>query len=176
MSGSGKDFIKPVVVLTAICIATSAALALTQAAAGPVIEATQKSAQEAARVEVLPAADGFEDAMVTGMPEGVSEAYKAQNGAGYVFIASGKGYGGEMRLIVGIDADGKITGTKTLAHAETAGLGAKTAEPKFQSQFIGKDASLSGVDTISGATISSKAFIGIVNEAMQAYQLLAKGA
>lgn len=69
---------------------------------------------------------------------------------GFVFMVEGKGYGGTVKGIVGIDADGIITGTKILSHSETPSLGGKTAEEPFQSQFPGKDSTLSGVSVISG--------------------------
>ena len=69
-----------------------------------------------------------------------------------------QGYGGKntLKMAVGIDMDGKITGTKVLAHKETAGLGSKITSDAFQGQFSGKDRGLDGVDNITGATFSSK--------------------
>lgn len=174
MSNAKNDFVLPIVVLTVICLVVTTALAFTEQATTPIIEATEKANAEAARMEVLPTADSFELLNLSGLPEGVTEVYNATNGAGTVVMAEGKGYGGVMKIIVGLDSDGKITGTKTLSHGETAGLGSKTAEPKFQSQFPGKDASLDGVSTISGATISSKCFIGMVEKAFAA-QTIAQG-
>ncbi|MFV0498275.1 MAG: FMN-binding protein [Candidatus Fimivivens sp.] len=175
MSSAKNDFILPIVVLTAICLVITAALALTEQATTPIIEATEKANAEAARREVLPAADGFELLELSNLPEGVTEVYNATNGTGTVVMAEGKGYGGLMKIIVGLDMDGKITGTKTLAHGETAGLGSKVAEPKFQGQFPGQDESLSGVAAIGGATISSKCFIGAVEKAFEAQKIALGG-
>ena len=174
MSNAKNDFVLPIVVLTVICLVITTALALTEQATTPIIQATEKLNAEAARKEVLPEADGFELLELSDLPDGGTEVYSATNGTGTVVMAEGKGYGGVMKIIVGIDADGKITGTKTLSHGETAGLGSKTAEPKFQNQFPGQDESLSGVSTISGATISSKCFIGAVKKAFEA-QNIAQG-
>lgn len=123
MSGIKQDFIMPIVVLTVICIVTSAALAATQQVTAPIIKQAEKNAAEAARIEVLPQADTFVPMEAEGVPEGVHEVYKAANNAGFVVIADGKGYGGDIRLIVGIREDGKINKTKILSHSETAGLG-----------------------------------------------------
>lgn len=176
MSNAKNDFVLPIVVLTVICLVITTALAFTEQATTPIIEATEKANAEAARKEVLPAADGFELLELSGLPDGITEVYNATNGAGTVVFAEGKGYGGVMKIIVGLDADGKITGTKTLSHSETAGLGSKTSEPKFQSQFPGQDESLSSVSTISGATISSKCFIGMVQKAFEAQKIAQGGA
>ena len=119
---------------------------------------------------VLPEADGFELVEAENLPASVKEVYEASNGVGYVFMLTVKGYGGDMDLICGIDADGCITATKVLSHAETAGLGAKVAEADYGSQYIGEDASLSGVSAISGATISSKAYYGAIADAFAALE------
>ncbi|MEG1848968.1 MAG: FMN-binding protein [Oscillospiraceae bacterium] len=178
MKGNVKqDFVAPIAVLTVICLVVSMLLGATNAVTKPIIAEAERAAAEAARVEVLPGADSFTPLTdLEGLPDGVREVYQADNGAGIVVIAAGTGYGGEMKIIVGIDKDGKITGTKTLAHVETQGLGAKTAAPKFQGQFVGKDAALEGVSTIGGATISSKAFISLVEQAFTTYTIASGGA
>lgn len=174
MSNAKNDFVLPIVVLTVICLVITTVLAFTEQATTPIIEATEKANAEAARREVLPAADGFELVELSGLPEGITEVYNATNGAGTVVMGEGKGYGGTMKIIVGLDADGKITGSKVLSHGETAGLGSKVADVKFQSQFPGQDSSMGGVSVIGGATISSKCFIGVVEKAFVA-QTIAQG-
>ncbi len=175
MSNAKNDFVLPIVVLTVICIVVSTALAFTQQTTAPIIEAAEKAAAQAAELEVLPSADSFEQVQLAELPAGVTEAYKAANGAGFVFMVEGKGYGGTVKGIVGIGSDGTITGSKILSHSETAGLGSKTAEEPFQSQFPGKDSSLSGVTVVGGASISSRCFIGMVKQAFDAYAIV-KGA
>jgi len=175
MKTVGKDFVKPILVLTLICIFISAALAFTNQKTAPIIAEAERVKAEQARKEVLPEADSFTLMELTGLPTTVLAVYKADNGAGYVFMLSTKGYGGEMKLICGIDADGKITECNTLSQSETKGLGTKTTLPEFRDQFVGKDSSLSGVETISGATISSKPYINAIKDAFTAYEM-AKGA
>jgi len=169
------DFVQPILVLTLICLVASALLAWINGITAPIIEETEAAIAAAARMEVLPEADDFTK-VDAALPEGsfVTEAYKANNGAGYVFMITCNGYGGKntMNLICGIDADGKIVATKTLSHKETAGLGSKTTEPGFRDQFVGQDSSLSGVDTISGATFSSNYYIEGITSAFEAYELL----
>lgn len=167
-----KDFVMPILVLTVICLVVSAALAFTNAKTAPIIAETEKSSADAARVEMLPAADSFTELPLTGVPASVTGAYKADNGAGYVFMLSSKGYGGAISIICGIDSNGVIVGCKVLTHSETKGLGSKIADTDFLSQFSGKDAQLSDVDTISGATISSGAFISAINDAFAAYDIV----
>lgn len=54
--------------------------------------------------------------------------YRALNGprvTGVAFRVTGPGYAGEIELLLGLDAAGKVLGTRVLSHAETPGLGDK---------------------------------------------------
>ena len=175
MSNIKNDFVKPILVLMLICLVISAALAFTNEKTAPLILQAEKAKAEAAQKEVLPKADSFTLMKLSGLPSSVTAVYKADNGAGFVLMLTAKGYGGPMKLICGIDADGQITACRTLSQTETQGLGTKTTEPGFRDQFVGKDSSLSGVEAISGATISSRAYIGAIKDAFAAYEI-AKGA
>lgn len=164
------EIIKPILVLTGICLVVSALLAYVNTVTSPVIaEAEQKAAQEA-MAEVLPEASSFEMISIKDAPDRVNGAYRAENGAGYVFMLTTKGYGGDMKLICGIKSDGTIEACKTLSHSETSGLGSKTAEDPYKSQYCGKSAdTLNKVDAISGATISSTAYKSAVEDAFEAF-------
>lgn len=166
-----KDFVMPIVVLTAICLVVSAALAFTNMKTAPIIEETERREAEAARVEMLPEADSFKLMKLSGLPETVIEVYKAENGAGYVFMLGSKGYGGIVKIICGMDADGVITDSKVLSHNETKGLGSKITGDNFRGQFIGKNSQLDGVEAISGASISSGAYINAIKDAFTAYSI-----
>ena len=172
------DFIAPILVLTVICLVISGALALTNSVTAPVIEETARRINEQARLEVLPAADGFELLQTQDLPETVTEVYKATNGAGYVFMITCDGYGGKdtMHLICGMDADGVIVRCKTISHSETAGLGSKTADASFSDQFTGKNAALDGVTAISGATRSSDYYINAIRDCFAAYEQVKEAA
>ncbi len=91
------------------------------------------------------------------------------------------GFGGDLKVLVGFDPEGKILGYTLLEHAETPGLGAK-ADKWFQKgekgDIIGKDpaealkVSKDGgqVDAITASTITSRAFLLAVNNAYHAYK------
>lgn len=49
---------------------------------------------------------------------------------GVAYEAYGTGYGGEIKLMMGVDAAGNILGVRVLAHHETPGLGDKINEKK----------------------------------------------
>ena len=176
MKSSVKQaFVMPILVLTVICIVISGALAATNMVTEPIITEADAVRAEAARKEVLPAAEGFTQVTAEGGPASVTEIYKADNGAGFVFTVMTTGYGGDIKIICGIDADGLITATKMLQHAETQGMGSKCAEEPYSSQYVGKGSSLEGIDAISGATVTSTAYIGAIRDVFAAYEIV-KGA
>lgn len=176
MKGSvKKDFVMPVVVLTVICLVITAALAVTNNFTAPVIAKASAERAEAARSEIIPEAEGFELLEAENLPGTVKEVYTTTNDCGYIFMLTTMGYGGNMDLICGMDNDGRIIAVKTLKHSETKGMGSKTTEEPFRSQFTGKDKNLEGVDAITGATISSKAYLGAINDAFTAFDLVAGG-
>ena len=113
---------------------------------------------------------------IDGLPEAVTEVYQASNGAGYTFSIVAQGYGGKntLKMAVGIDMDGKITGVKVLSHSETAGLGSKiTTDENFCGQFPGLDAAgAANADTISGATFSSNYYKAALADAFTAFDMV----
>ena len=167
-----NDFVMPIAVLTIICLVITALLALTNSATAPVITKAAAERAEAARTEIIPQADGFELVEAEGLPSAVKEVYRTTNDCGYIFMLTTMGYGGEMDLILGMDNEGKIIDVKTLKHSETKGMGSKTTEEPFRSQFTGKDKELEGVSAISGATISSNAYLGAVADAFAAFEIV----
>ena len=91
------------------------------------------------------------------------------------------GFGGDLKVLVGFDEEGKVLGYTILQHAETPGLGAK-ADKWFlegaKGNIIGKcpgdkplQVSKDGgdVDAITASTITSRAFLLAVNQAYEAY-------
>ena len=94
-------------------------------------------------------------------------------------VYSDNGYSGRIELIVGITQNGSINNIEVISHKETPGLGSKIKDKEFIDQFIGKTAEDldmrvkkdgGGVDGISGATISSRAFCEAVKQALEAYK------
>lgn len=172
MNKSVKELLTPIIVLTCICLVVSTLLAVTNNITSPIITVAEEKAAEEARSEVLSSADSFEKMELSSLPESVNEVYRAKNGAGYVFMLTAKGYGGDMSLICGITSKGTIEACKTLSHSETSGLGSKTAEDPYRNQYKGKSAdTLDSVNAISGATISSVAYKNAITDAFTAYKL-----
>ncbi|MCI7086017.1 FMN-binding protein [bacterium] len=171
MKKTFSEIIKPVLVLTLICAVVTFALAYVNSVTAPIIAKSQEEEAQKARAEVLKDGDTFTKIDVDNLPQTVTEVYRAENGAGYVFMLTAKGYGGDMKLICGINSSGEIEECKTLSHNETSGLGSKTAEDPYCSQYSGKTAdTLNQVDAITGATISSNAYKNAVTDALEAYK------
>jgi Na+-translocating ferredoxin:NAD+ oxidoreductase subunit G len=104
------------------------------------------------------------------------EAYDSSNSLiGYVMnVTTANGYGGDIKISLGIRGDGTVTGMEILSINETAGLGMKATEAKFKDQFKEKNVdqftysktgvtSENEIDALSGATITTKAVTGAVN-------------
>ena len=169
-----KETLRPVAVLTGICLIVAVLLAATNGVTAPIIAANEAAAAQQTRIRLLPEADSFD--IVPVEAEGVTEAARAANGAGWVITAQAQGYGGQVPVMVAFGQDGAIRAVEFLANDETPGLGQKVRNEDFSSQFAGKTAENAyQIDTISGATISSNAAIVAVEHACAAYEALASG-
>lgn len=171
-----KDYAKPTLVLTLICLVVTALLALTHQITQPIIEANNLRIAEESRAEVLTEADGFHE--VKGeFPENTVDVYEADNGAGYAITVTSKGYDSTpLKVMIGIQADGAIEKVKVLSSNETPGLGSKVTEDSFTGQFAGMTSDgVDGMQMISGATYSSKAMRAAVEQAFAIYEMV-KGA
>ena len=157
-----KEIRKSIVVLVVICLLTSAALAVVNHFTAPVSKANAEARAEQARLDAVPE---------------VVSAYLALDEAGspmsYLFTVEGKGFGGTIQVMCVIGTDGLIRACRTMdVSSETTTLGGQTANESYTGQYTGQDASLSGVNAISGATIASTAYRGCVETAFEAYELV----
>ena len=179
-----KEYISPVVVLVGICLVITFALAFVNSITAPIIEENAKATADAARAELLPAADGFTeyDGDLAVLEENklyVADCYIADNGAGMVITVKTKSFGGILTEMVGIDADGAITGVKVTEHGDTPGLGTKAHDPSHLEQYKGlteltdKSAKADpSVNHVSGATISSNGVHAGVYAALEQYKMV----
>lgn len=167
--------------LLAIAAIAGLALGFTNSVTKEPIAEQALAAQQAAREMVLPAATQFEARAC----DGVEEAFVGLDASGKITGATGKavvtGFGGPIEITVGMDTEGVITGVSVggSAFAETAGLGAKTKDAAFTSQFTGKDASVAlakdggTIDAVTSATVSSAAVTNGVAKIAEAIKPLA---
>ena len=104
------------------------------------------------------------------------EAQKAGKTIAYVVPGESKGYGGKIKMLVAVTADGKVIDYSILEHNETPGLGDNASKPAFRSQFkdksseqlvVVKDKSKAeNIQAMTGATISSRAVTKAVKGAV----------
>lgn len=115
---------------------------------------------------------------------------KDKNGKllGYAFIAEGNGYQGTIKLLAGIDTElSTLQGMEVLESQETPGLGAEIASEDFRKQFKGlsvtqpieyiknrKPEKPYQIEAITGATISSRAVVTILNKKIKEIHKLLK--
>ena len=165
--------------LTGICLIAGAILAgVNEFTAGPIAVAKAAALEEAIKA-VAPEFDN----------KPTEEAYMAvpakkggETVGGAVESNTLKGFGGEIKVIVGFDLQGTILNYSVLEHAETPGLGAKMQDwfrmEKGQQSILGRAVPAQGlqvvkdggdVDAITAATISSRAFLNAVNRAYSAF-------
>lgn len=98
--------------------------------------------------------------------------------AGYAIeVTSAEGYGGDIRIMCGISADGTLRGISILEIGETAGLGMRAESvivPQIHNLNVAEitytktgKTSEDEIDAISGATITTKAFVNMINAALE---------
>jgi electron transport complex protein RnfG len=106
-----------------------------------------------------------------GNPITVYRALRGGRVSGVVYQVVGQGYGGEIRLILAVDPNGRVISTRVLAHAETPGLGDKIeaarddwilgfdgrslGDPPAERWTVKKDGG--DFDQFTGATITPRA-------------------
>jgi len=165
-----KDFVAPIAVLSLICLIISGALAVGNNITHPVIMAAANDRTDHAMREIIPHAEGFYLIESDELPRTVTAAYGTLNGAGYIFMVTTAGYDGDIKLLCGIGADGRIIRSITLSHSETKGLGTVILDMEYQ--YSGKDRNLEGIEAVSGATITFDAYVKGIHDAFDAFDIV----
>lgn len=170
-----KKNLFPSLVLGCICLVVAVLLSVVNMFTAPIIEARQNAAANAALLEVLPEGKNFKEVELTDeYPVIVTKGYVADGGCVFQMEVTGKSTG--LIIMVGVDSEGKVTGTKVIANQETPSY----AEKVFPT-LEGTDGKYTGMtldgfeaQLTSGATLTSKAYSEAVKAALQA-AILASG-
>ncbi len=176
-----KEIIRPTAILFIICVLVSAALAGTNLLTADRIAEQAAAKAEESRKLVLPEAESFEEQPATQTAGAYHKGMAGDEIVGYVFETSSKGYGGDVKVMTGISADGDITGVVILSHGETPGLGANAEKEEFRAQY--QQAAPEGgiqivkyqtpaegqIEAMTGATITSTAVTNAVNQAVDEF-------
>ena len=159
-----KKFLIPaIVILCAAAILLGLTIGLNKIAIANAEAEHQKIMQT-----LLPGSKEFICETYTGKDVNICSVHKAE-GYGYVIETVTAGYAGDIRMLIGVDTDGKVTGLVIREMTETAGLGMNALnDTDFLSQFLNTsgDAEIgTDVDAITGATVTSKAIARCVKSA-----------
>lgn len=169
--------------LGAVALLASAALAAVSAATGPAIAAAEAKDLRDSLAEVLPLGladnDFLKDTVDLEKDGKTITVYRARHGGevrAALFKVAERGYAGEIQILMAVDMDGHTLGVRVLKHSETPGLGDKIerrkddwvlafdgkslADPGPEKWAVKKD---NGVfDQFAGATITPRAVVKAV--------------
>lgn len=123
--------------------------------------------------------------------QSIEEVMRAEDQSGetlgYAFtVVTSEGYGGDIRLSMGVQNDGTLNGISILSIGETAGLGMNADTPAFKDQFVGKQVEKlqytkngatqdDEINAISGATVTTNAMTNGVNAGLCAFRVMEGG-
>ena len=189
-----KYIIKLTVTLFVTCVVVAGLLGLVNMVTKDKIAAINWENTQTAMKAVVADPDNTEFSEALENTDAMSAAAKAAGGtldsvyevlvggenAGYAIKVVASGSQGNIEMMVGVDAEGVVTGVSIVDNSETSGIGSKVMsnEPLSSGvgvldQFQGKSAAADGtltvgknVDAISGATVSSKGVTAGVNAAL----------
>ncbi len=182
-----------VLVLVGVALIVGAVLAyVNHLTAGPIAQKAEKSLAEGIK-NVMCAQDLRVEApeevaqQVDGKPQTFVIHKCADKGGkplGAAVESTTGGFGGDLKLLVGFDTEGRVLGYTILQTSETPGLGAKAStwfqkdgkgsvigrSPKDGDLHVSKDdQGGNAVDAITASTITSRAFLKAINQAYAAY-------
>ncbi|MDO6388041.1 electron transport complex subunit RsxG [Uliginosibacterium sp. 31-12] len=169
---------------------TSAALIGANLVTLPAIEQAARDDLKVSLLQVLPEGLADNDLLADTLSvadQGVSRTvYRGRKAGAFsaaVFDYSARGYAGEIKVLVGVDAAGTVMGVRVLKHAETPGLGDKIEVAKSDWIHAFEKKSLENLsltrwavkkdggefDQFAGATITPRAVVKAVKEGLQFY-------
>lgn len=178
------------IVITAIAGLGIGASVVLQRSAAPGIQAAREEARNLEWSSVLPAGSYDNQPLkhpltlpISAETSSVLTAFLATRQGqpcAVIFHSRGQGYAGPVELLVGISTEGRLLGTKVLEHHETPGIGGRiVTQPQWLNGFSGKSLDEPGetrwavktdngaFDQIAGATITSRAVVGIIHETLR---------
>jgi len=180
---------KMIIVLTALTMVAGGLLSSWDGFTKPRIEAYKLQELKKAIAEVLPAHENYEELSQDGMILYIGKSGNNPEPAGIAFEAVGNGFQGKISIMVGVNTDfSKIFAIKILEQIETPGLGTKIvidptnkqdpfwwsnqfkalqAAPQIEVVKNVKPSKPTEIQAITGATISSRAVVTIINQQLQ---------
>lgn len=194
MKALARDILSTSLTLLVFAVVAAGLLAGTHGLTRETIEATERAARQAFISQTLPAGGFDNDLIADARPlpadpllglKRPGQAYLAKKAgmpvAVVLEVIAPDGYSGEIRLLVGVLADGSVSGVRVTEHRETPGLGdyIDKARGDWIDQFAGKSlANPPAVawrvhkdggrfDYLAGATITPRAVVKAVRKALE---------
>ena len=166
-----KDVLRIGGVLCLICAAVALILSFVNMITVERIALNEENEKREAMVALF-GSESIEYTSLDVVPDTVDEIFSVTDkGAslGYCVSLTLSGFGGDIGMMVAIGGDGNVIGTRIVSHSETPGLGNRIEGEEFLSQFVGASSASQDYDVISGSTVSSRAVIAGVNDAIEAF-------
>ncbi len=173
-----KEIIRLILTLTVICAISSALLAAVYGVTkDPIAAALERRTASSAAKVMPPGLAAPEKRIVDGVCFFVAKR-EGKLEAAAVEGRSKSGYGGDVALMVGMSADGKLVNYEVVQASETPGLGTKMTSDAFKAPLLGRPLSGSwkvkkdggDVDAITAATISSRAAMECIRDAIAKFE------
>ena len=175
-------FLKPALVLLIIAVGVALLLSLINSITVDRIAENALREKNAAIEKIFtdyesPLSESIDKTSIEKLPSTVNDLgyVKSSDGtiAGYFVEVAPVGFKDAISMIVGISKDKSVVNVICLSSSETAGVGTKATGFDYLQNFISKNSdNVSGVDTITGATISSKAVKSGILDACRAVEFL----
>ena len=192
MAKTESSFVNMVVTLFVVTLLASASLGLVYNLTKDSIEIAKETKKNLAIKRVLPEFDNEPGKESYSVKAGSDSLifYPAKKGEELVGVAvqtySNEGFGGKIKLMVGLLPDGTINNVSVLEHMETPGLGDKMSKAKsdWSNQFNNKNPENyilkvvkddGNVDAITASTITSRAYCSAVQLAYDTYMNMKGG-
>lgn len=164
-----KKMLKPIIVLSVICLSVAIILGGVNMITEKKIAETKAEIIAKSLESVMPGIDPVElkvEEYPAEAPDTVTTVYRDNASGGHVVLLEKQGYASVIGMTVGIDAEGKITKVVVTSEAETHGKG---GFDEYIDAFSGTDASSSqSVTQVSGATKTSNYIKSAVYDAFVA--------
>lgn len=194
MNPTPRHALQAAALLSGLALAAVALLAGVRSLTQPRIAERERDAQLAALSVVMPA-DRYDNDPLADRIDVIAPAWLGSEDAlpawrarrdgapsGLILTAvAPDGYAGPIRLLIGVDAEGIVTGVRVTAHQETPGLGdpiearrsdwiesfrdRSLGDPRLRDWRVAKDGG--AFDQFAGATITPRAVVAAVRRALQ---------
>jgi len=172
-------YLKTAFILLCICALSAALLGAINSITSPIIEAANIERTEEMIKTIFPEYSSYQE--LEYKENGISSVKSIENSkgeiVGYIVEATISGFKDAINIMVGLEKNATVKSVKIISHSETPGLGSKITGEDYLQKYVGKSGVItfeSGIDSLSGATLSSSSVLEGVNLAIKTCEQIAK--